>query len=75
MAIPFQLDGGVFQPYLEDAAIVDEAYLLCLSRHPTERERSGLLKLLADSNDGEKRAAVEDLFWSLMTSREFLFQH
>ena len=23
----------------------------------------------------ERRAAIEDLFWALMTSREFLFQH
>ena len=23
----------------------------------------------------ERRAIVEDLFWALMTSREFLFQH
>ncbi len=57
------------------AEIVDRAYLLCLSRRPTEKERRGMTKMLSETPDKEKRAAVEDLFWALMTSREFLFQH
>jgi hypothetical protein len=28
-----------------------------------------------DTPKAERRAAIEDLFWALMTSREFLFQH
>ncbi len=55
--------------------IVDRAYLLSLSRSPTAKEREGLVKLLSETPEKEKRAAVEDLFWALMTSREFLFQH
>jgi hypothetical protein len=31
--------------------------------------------MLGSAGEGEKRSAVEDLFWALMTSREFLFQH
>jgi Protein of unknown function (DUF1553)/Protein of unknown function (DUF1549)/Bacterial Ig-like domain (group 2) len=59
-----------------DAAMIDQAYLLALSRPPTPREREGILKVLA-STDGpaDKRAAVEDVFWGLMSSREFLFNH
>ncbi len=55
--------------------IVDRAYMLSLSRSPTAKERAGLVKLLSETPAKEKRAAVEDLFWALMTSREFLFQH
>ena len=55
--------------------ILDEAYLLCVSRFPTEKERSQLQKLLAEAKGDEKRTIIEDLFWALMTSREFLFQH
>ena len=35
----------------------------------------GLLAMLGSAGADERRAAVEDLFWALMTSREFLFQH
>jgi hypothetical protein len=59
-----------------DNDIVDEAYLLCVSRHPTEKERSGVLKVLADAKSPEdRRHALEDVFWGLMSSREFLFNH
>lgn len=60
---------------LEPAEIIEEAYLLALSRMPTERERKGFEEVFAETPANEKRLAIEDLFWSLMTSREFLFQH
>ncbi len=58
-----------------DAAIVDEAFLATLTRLPQPHEREGFLALLAEAGEGERRVAIEDLFWGLMTSREFLFQH
>ena len=59
----------------DNAGIVEEAYLLCLSRFPKDSERSRLLPLLDTPDAEQKRIAVEDLFWALMTSREFLFNH
>lgn len=59
----------------DDTRIVEEASLATLSRLPTEEEKAGLLAMLGAAKEGEKRAAIEDLFWALMTSREFLFQH
>jgi hypothetical protein len=59
-----------------DAAVIEDAYLLALSRTPTQAERDGVLKVLAAaSTPADKRAALEDVFWSLMSSREFLFNH
>jgi hypothetical protein len=59
-----------------DNALVDQAYLLALSRPPTPREREGILKVLASANNpADKRTALEDVFWGLMSSREFLFNH
>ncbi len=55
--------------------IVEEAWVTCLSRRPTDAEKKPLVELLAAVPAEEKRAAVEDLWWSLMTSREFLFRH
>ncbi|NNM30180.1 MAG: DUF1553 domain-containing protein, partial [Akkermansiaceae bacterium] len=56
-------------------AIVEEAYLLCLSRRPSDGEGAKFRRILAATPAEEKREAVEDLFWALMSSREFLFQH
>lgn len=58
-----------------DAALIEEAYLLCLSRFPTPKEKDGFLAILKETPAAERRGAVEDLFWALMSSREFLFQH
>ncbi|MCB1232984.1 MAG: DUF1553 domain-containing protein [Verrucomicrobiae bacterium] len=71
--------GSVVDRLLEaemtDAGRIDEAYLLCLSRFPTEKEKAGFEAIFAETPEAERRAAMEDLFWALMSSREFLFQH
>ena len=57
------------------AELVDEAYWITLSRPPSERERDKAGALLASATPADRRAALEDLFWGLMSSKEFLFQH
>lgn len=59
-----------------NAALIDDIYMLALSRQPTETERTGLNKALAEATTpAEKRPIVEDIFWSVMSTREFLFNH
>jgi hypothetical protein len=59
-----------------DTALTNQIYLLALSRLPTEPERAAISKVLAQAGTPEqKRPAVEDVFWSVMSSREFLFNH
>ncbi len=59
-----------------DTDLIDEAYLLAMSRPPTAPEKTGMLKLLAEAKTPEdRRTALEDAFWSLMSSREFFFNH
>jgi hypothetical protein len=55
--------------------IIEETYLLCLSRRPSDSERKRLKNIFEVVPETERRGVVEDLFWALMTSREFLFQH
>ena len=55
--------------------MVEELYLSSLSRYPTAEELDQLLSLLQDAPSDERRQAWEDLFWSVLTSREFLFNH
>lgn len=59
----------------ESKEAMRQAWMLALSRPPTEKETAEILPMLQSASAEEKRAAVEDMFWSLLTSREFLFQH
>jgi Protein of unknown function (DUF1553)/Protein of unknown function (DUF1549)/Bacterial Ig-like domain (group 2) len=58
-----------------DAKIIEEAYLLTLTRSPTDRELEKATALLASAKPEDRRTTLEDLFWSLMSSKEFLFNH
>ena len=72
--------GSVVDQLLEShksdyATLVKIAYVRCLSRYPLERESKSLIQELTECSDEDRRTVVEDLLWSLMTSREFLFNH
>jgi len=54
--------------------IVDEAYLAALTRFPTDEERARLVAAL-DEPEPPRRQLVEDLYWSILSSKEFLFNH
>jgi hypothetical protein len=56
----------------DDDAVTEALYLTCLARLPSEEERA-LLKaaLAADARD----AVFRDLFWALLNSKEFTFNH
>ena len=60
---------------LDDAKLIETAFITCLSRSPTQTEALGYLKILGEAKSDDRRACVEDLMWALLTSREFLFQH
>jgi len=55
--------------------IVEHAYLSALSRYPTKRERERILRLLRPANETDLRPRVEDMYWALLSSKEFLFNH
>ncbi|MBI1313228.1 DUF1553 domain-containing protein [bacterium] len=61
-----------------DEEVVDEVFRLCLARKPTEKERNetvAVLNAIPDSDAEQKRIVLEDVFWSVMSTREFLFNH
>ena len=53
--------------------IIDEIYVRCLARRPTEAEKQKLVALIAAETD--KKKALEDVFWAVLNSREFMFNH
>lgn len=56
-------------------AIVEELYLVALGRMPNAAEKTKLAKEIADAMGDERRAVVEDIYWSVLGSKEFLFNH
>ena len=60
---------------MSDEALLEEIYLSSLARFPTDRERTELLAMLPDVGTADERIVVEDLYWSVLSSREFLFNH
>ena len=69
--------GGLIPAMLKDkktpAEIITELYLRSFCRQPTEAELNRLVTIA--SEDENPQQALEDIFWSLMNSREFLFNH
>jgi hypothetical protein len=60
---------------LSNEQIVEEAYLAALSRLPTDEEKARLLQALGAASGEDRRMLVEDLFWGVLSSKEFLFNH
>jgi hypothetical protein len=60
---------------LSNEKIVEELYLAALCRLPGEGERAKLLAALSDAREPDKRRLIEDLYWSVLSSREFMFNH
>jgi hypothetical protein len=59
----------------DPASWIEEVWMLCLSRRPNENERAAALAAFAGAATSERSHVAEDVAWSLLTSREFLFQH
>ena len=50
-----------------DEKLIEEASLTCLSRLPTAKEMERFLQALADTKDSERRTALEDIFWAMLS--------
>src|SRR5579875_2926690 len=65
-----------------DAQIVQYLYLAALSRYPTAAEKQELVSHLRTAEmqkvqdvANPRRAALSDLAWAMLTSKEFMFDH
>jgi len=56
-----------------DERIIEEITWSALARPPTDEERSAMLDYVASSPD--RGAALEDVLWGVVNSKEFLFRH
>jgi hypothetical protein len=58
-----------------DERVVEEVYLAALCRLPGESEKKEMLAMLSGAKGDAKlrREIIEDVYWSVLSSREFLF--
>jgi len=70
-------EGGVVKRLLDEKKtppqVINELYLRSLSRRPTDDEHKAIETQLAGVKD--PGPPLEDVFWALLNSREFLFNH
>lgn len=55
--------------------VVDDLYIRCLSRPPTQKEKDRLLPPLKGVEKGALQTELDDIFWALLNSNEFIFNH
>jgi hypothetical protein len=55
--------------------IVEELFLGTFSRLPREAELTATMNAVSSSGPDKERQALEDVLWTLLNSREFMFNH
>jgi hypothetical protein len=59
----------------DDATAVRTAYLTVLTRLPTAEEAAHFEARLAGTTGQERNRRMEDIFWALLNSTEFAWNH
>ncbi len=73
--------GKLLAKKMADRDVVNELFLVTLSRLPADSEAKAMLDHVAKDQNGaprqavDKRKAWEDVHWALINSKEFLFRH
>jgi len=69
--------GGVVQRMLAEGRtpeqVIESLYIRCLTRAPTPEETQKLLAITAEAENPQ--VGLEDVFWAVLNSREFVFNH
>ena len=69
--------GGVIKKllakYKEPSKVIEELYVRCLARSPTEKETAKLKGYFGSGKPDEQ--VLTDIFWALLNSKEFIFNH
>jgi hypothetical protein len=60
-------------PKLTDETLVETLYVATFNRYPTPEENAAARRLIVESPS--RAIGAQDLFWGLLNSKEFLFNH
>ncbi len=66
--------GKIVNSKLSDREKLNYLFMAALARHPTPAEAQGTQQLIALKN-GNERGAMVDVWWALLNSSEFIFNH
>ena len=70
-------DGSVVKKLLKQGQnpdqVIENLYLRCFSRKPTDDEMAKLKSFIAPDSNQEQ--VLNDIFWSLLNAKEFVFNH
>jgi hypothetical protein len=71
-------NGGVVADMLKakkpPEEIIEELYVRCLTRKPTAAEVAGVMEMV-NEDGADPKVVLTDLFWALLNSQEFMFNH
>ena len=59
----------------DDATAIETAFLAVLSRRPTAEERTHFIGRLDGAQNKERARRLEDIYWALINSTEFSWNH
>ena len=65
---------GLLKEKMEPDQIVQALYLRCLGRRPSSDEMSALHEQIAAAGKNDRKV-LDDIFWALLNSQEFMFNH
>jgi Protein of unknown function (DUF1549)/Protein of unknown function (DUF1553)/Planctomycete cytochrome C len=65
---------GMIAEKKTDKEIIDELFLRCFTREPVKAELDAITAKLSEAPDARQQV-LEDVFWALLNSKEFYFNH
>ena len=70
--------GGVVAKAIEakktPSDIIDDLYMRCLARKPSKSEKEKLMAFVGEEGRSDTDV-LNDLFWAVLNSKEFIFNH
>jgi hypothetical protein len=76
-----RVSGGLLGPGLvgtvaaDPKSAVEVTFLACLTRYPTEDEIARFTKRQSQPNSGNQQSRIQDLYWVILNSAEFSWNH
>ncbi len=64
---------GLLKAGKSPTEILERLFIVCLARKPSPDETTSLLARVAEA--GDPRTGLDDAFWAILNSREFIFNH
>ncbi|MBB76812.1 MAG: hypothetical protein CMJ75_20090 [Planctomycetaceae bacterium] len=74
-ASPFSSAGRVLTVSMDDETLVENCFLLCLTRRPPTALKAVFVEQLRGQNSEQRKETIEDLVWSLFNSEPFAWNH